>query len=305
MPSGFSFCAVSCEKVMVLERLRQAVEKRTPMLVPEAGGNAALSFVHMLRKIYGNDLKLIAIDLDERVRHVYEAMGYEFIPEQQVTRALLLASFLLPTDEVFGNKTGISSPLAQSPLRKVMYNKFRCHRHLDAAHRQYVELPLLFQKVIVRGNSQSGGRGMLVHRSGPEPDGVLVTHHYTDAIEVQVDLIKTEEKLVFYPRITTRLHKGADTHVVLMGRKHPLYVQTFHATREIVNILEIWGIANIQFLVAGNAHRFLFLEAALRFSGSSWTNLFAGDEANPLLGNGFGEFEEIHATTQTGLGVIK
>ena len=281
------------------------MDSGTPMLVPEAGGNAALSFVFMLQKVFGNYLKLIAIDSDERVRHVYEAMGYEFLLESQVTQELLLSSFLLPTDEVFGNRMKVSSPLARSNLRGAMYNKFQCHQYLESQHRQYVEMPILYPRVIVRGNSQSGTRGMLVHRSGPEPEGVITTHYYTDARELQVDLIKTEEKLVFYPRITTRLHKGADTHVVLLGQKHPLYLPAFHATREIVNLLEIWGIANIQFLMAGTANRFLFLEAALRFSGSSWTNLFAGDEANPLLCGGFGEFEEIHATTQAGLGKIK
>lgn len=271
----------------------------------EAGGDAALSFYRLLLGAFGR-VDVLAVDRDPRVGRFWESAGQRFLIEQDADLAVKACGSLgpvLPVDEWARDRLGLTSELSVSPYAAKIHNKRACYDSLSQSlgHSATLGLPRLCGDVITRKNRQAGNSCTLVHRATDDRDGFITTEYYGDADELVVDAALDSDGLRVFPRVTHRLVHGRDTFVTLLGKEHRLYDRILAATGEFASLLKVTGLFSLQLLLRPGG-RLLFIEAALRLSGSSWLNLLGGN--NPLYSREPSGFREREVMAQCGFGLL-
>jgi hypothetical protein len=271
----------------VITLLQEFLDKNPDhaLAIPEAGGDAAYSMWAMLKRWIPHT-RVVMVDSSSKALLYWASWGFEVYVESAFCE--WLPWLVLPTDEYFRDKVGLTSPLSIGPLEPV-------HRK-DLALKcvqencTLLKTPKDLGRVVLRGITSAGSKNTMI------PDGSILATEYLTASEELVIDFNTRSKLVL-PRVTHCLKNGRDTFCTLLGRGNDQYNRLVDITMEVATALGIDGLGNIQLLRVGDDY--FFVEAAKRISGSAWLNLLVGNCLLTSKKNSLCDDENVHTNGST------
>lgn len=259
------------------------------ILVSECGGSAATSFMKMLPHKYRENLYFYdqTQNLADFMRYAYEVPRNSKFELQSIAPTAEYPEQWKATPQ-FNLAVNVETKyrvVIPHDLAPIIHNKRKCSKILFDAMPQLncdtgndLVIPKPVEgKLFFREERGAGSRSAKALE-----DRVYACEHFLLQSEWVIDFNTATGEM--YPREVIYMKNGADKFIRMYPKNHPLVVRVERACRAIISALKLpITIGNIQLGVqTGSEKPLVFLEAALRLSGSSAVCLQYG--GNVLLG---------------------